>query len=254
MTDSLPRLPRAAQEDDTVYIGIDDTDMPETPGTNQLARAIVAELNDDYRCRFILRHQLLFDPRVPYTSKNGSASIWLVSRDTRRPVEDAQLARLIDRVRSRMNQWYIPGSDPGLCVARRAPSEIIAFALRCQQEIVAREEAEQLAARHHVHLEGLGGTRGGMIGALAAVGLAATGNDGRVVVLGEWPDDLCGPQPLEVLAARGLNVRCLDTLEPITAGIVDVGKHLRPNLRDAQVVQFVRPSVSSAIWDAVRCP
>ena len=60
-----------------IYLGIDDTDTLETAGTNQLAREIVNRLSDRLRCVSIVRHQLFFDPRVPYTSKNGSASICL---------------------------------------------------------------------------------------------------------------------------------------------------------------------------------
>ena len=59
-----------------IYIGIDDTDMPETPGTNQLCLEIIARLAADYHAEAIVRHQLLDDPRIPYTSRNGSASIW----------------------------------------------------------------------------------------------------------------------------------------------------------------------------------
>lgn len=236
-----------------IFIGIDDTDMPDTPGTNQLARAIVADLQRDYRCVFILRHQLLFDARIPCTSKNGSASIWLEPRDSQRCITDPQLTDLIDRIRRRMQEWHIRGSDPGLCVARDVSSDVVAFGSRCQREIVTRDEAEQTAARNRLHLEGLGGTCGGMIGALAAVGLAATGNDGRVVVLGEWPDDLSGPQPIDRLHARGVTVRELETAAPVSEGIVDVGKHLRPNLRESQVVQFVqRSALPVSGWDAVR--
>ena len=55
-----------------IYVGIDDTDTVDTPGTNQLAKALVMRLARDYECVSIVRHQLLFDPRIPYTSKNGS--------------------------------------------------------------------------------------------------------------------------------------------------------------------------------------
>ena len=53
-----------------IYVGIDDTDMPGTPGTNQLARRLVAALPAGFALRVALRHQLFFDSRVPYTSKN----------------------------------------------------------------------------------------------------------------------------------------------------------------------------------------
>lgn len=233
-----------------IYVGIDDTDMPDTPGTNQLARALVADVADRYRCQMIIRHQLLDDPRVPYTSKNGSASIGLD------PLNDTEvdLEELIAALRRRMLAWFIPGSDPGLCVATAVPDEIVAFGQRCQRELVTRAEAEQLSRRCNVFLEGLGGTCGGMIGALAAIGLAATGNDGRVVVNGDWPDDLSWRQPIAAVAARGITARSLATGETIADGFVDVGKHLRPNRRDGGVVLFVEPLETPAgrEWKAVR--
>jgi hypothetical protein len=47
-----------------IYVGIDDTDTVDTPGTNQLARALVARVAEDYQCVLIARHQLLLDPRI----------------------------------------------------------------------------------------------------------------------------------------------------------------------------------------------
>lgn len=233
-----------------IYVGIDDTDMPDTPGTNQLAKALVALVADRFRCRFVLRHQLLDDPRVPYTSKNGSASIWF--DPVTEPVGDLQ--PFIVSLRARMLEWYVPGSDPGLCVTTRVPDEVVTFGGRCQREVVTRGDAESLARRHGIHLEGLGGTRGGMIGALAAVGLAVAQNDGRVVVNGSWPDELCGMQPVAMLEARGVAVKCLDTGAPISEGEVDIGKRLRPNLRAGRVVLFVRSVETPAgrQWLAVR--
>ncbi|MCY2963154.1 MAG: hypothetical protein NT069_05780 [Planctomycetota bacterium] len=139
-----------------IYVGLDDTDMPDTPGTNQLARVLIQHVADRYRCRHLLRHQLLFDPRVPYTSKNGSASLLLEPLDS----TNESLEPLIASLRARMLEWFVPGSDPGLCVTKTVPEEIVAFARRCQRELMTRGEAEELAARLGVYLEGLGGTRG----------------------------------------------------------------------------------------------
>jgi hypothetical protein len=235
-----------------IYIGIDDTDTADSPGTNQLARALVARVAPDYRCAFILRHQLLDDPRVPYTSKNGSASIQLEPRG------EANTESLTATLREGMRAWFKEGSDPGLCVAAGAPAEVIAFGRRCQAEVVGQADARQLAARHGLHLEGLGGTEDGVIGALAAIGLAACGDDGRVVQLGTWPDDLSGLQEIASLRERGVEVRQIDSGAAVTDGPVDVGKHLRPNRRTGRVVLFVTPSpapaAGTAAWQAVRLP
>ena len=63
------------------------------------------------------------------------------------------------------------------------------WGLRCKRELVTQSEARQIAADHGIYLEGLGGTEDGVIGALAAVGLMATKNDGRVVYFGSGGED-----------------------------------------------------------------
>lgn len=220
-----------------IILGIDDTDITGSPGTNQLARAIVGCLGPAGRGAIILRHQLFFDPRVPYTSQNGSASIQLP--------RGAELARveLIDTVRGVMRGWFIEGSDPGLAVAEAASAEMAAFAARAKTDVVTQQDAREVASRSACHLEGLGGTHQGIIGALAAIALACGGDDGRVIHLEgwPWPDDFSGVQSLAAIRARGVeDVRMLDGGH-FTGEFVDVGKHLRPNWRGGRVVLFVEP-------------
>ncbi len=232
-----------------IHVGIDDTDTLDTPGTNQLARALAARVAESHELLLIVRHQLLFDPRVPYTSKNGSASMLL------KPRRATPVSELIDPLRVGMREWFKPGSDPGLCVAEQVPEAVTAFGRRCQRELVSQDEARGLAAAHGIHLEGLGGTEGGVIGALAAVGLLVEGNDGRVVQHGDWPE-LSGVHDLATLAERGIAVRRLDAQEAVTCGAIDLGKRMRPNYRRKQVVLFVAPLPEGepAHWQAVRLP
>ena len=228
-----------------IIVGIDDTDVVGSRGTNQLARQIVRELSGRWRCVRIVRHQLLDDPRVPCTTKNGSASISLELRsnsDQPADIGAAETASLLDCCRTVMRDWFVEGSDPGLCLlSGDCPSAIVEWGQRCQREFVAREDAFALASDTGLHLEALGGTEDGVIGALAAVGLAWTENDGRIVQLCEWPDDLSGTQQLNVLSLRGVRVREHGSGQEFTQGTVDVGKHLRPNLRNGVPVLFVEP-------------
>jgi hypothetical protein len=230
-----------------ILVGIDDTDMPDTAGTNQLARGLAGRLFPVYRCLRIVRHQLLCDPRVPCTSKNGSASLWL------RPAGEVDLDWLIGELRTAMLASFVPGSDPGLCVVETVTAEVIAWGRRCQRELVGQEEARQLAGRLGLYLEGLGGTEGGVIGALAAVGLAATGDDGRVVQLEAWPDDLSGLQPIRAVNERSVEVREASSGRLVGDGVVDLGKKLRPNCRGGRIVLFVEQA-GEATWRAVRFP
>lgn len=238
-----------------IRIGIDDTDTLDSPGTNQLARRIAAALPAGYALAMVVRHQLLFDPRIPYTSQNGSASIGVHDPAAR------GLGPLLPLLAGIVRAWYVEGSDPGLCVAEHVPAEVTAFGRRCQLEPVAQDDARALAAAHGVYLEGFGGTEGGVIGALAAVGLLAGGDDGRVVHLPawSWPDPFAGMHDVAELLARGVAaVREHETGRPVADGKVDVGKHLRPALRGGLPVLFVeREGAVGAhppAWRAVKLP
>jgi tRNA(Ile2) C34 agmatinyltransferase TiaS len=140
-----------------------------------------------------------------------------------------------------MSKRFIEGSDPGFCVAETIPDDVTAYGKRCQSEVVDQSMARELAAQHDIHLEGCGGTNDGIIGALAAVGLIADGNDGRVVYIGGWTDDLAGRQDVETVRRRNVSVRSIETGTEITNGTIDVGKHLRPNYRDGRIVLFAQP-------------
>lgn len=235
-----------------ILVGLDDTDIADSRGTNQLARQVAARLAPRWRCVRIVRHQLLLDDRVPYTSGNGSASMWL------EPVQgDVGLAELMDLVRDQMLREFIPGSDPGLClVAGEVPQSVVDFALRCQREIVSIAEAEQTAEQQGLFLRPLGGTGGGVIGALAAVGLAATRNDGRIVSWDFMDGELTGLQPVSEIVRRGVNVRRHRDGALVHTGQVDVGKKLRPNVRDGQAVLFVERSEQETppFWKALKLP
>ncbi len=249
-----------------ILVGIDDTDSLESRGTNKLARELARQVSPKFRCRAIVRHQLLFDPRVPFTSHNGSACIWLEARNGE--VTAAELDTLFDDLRAGMLGDFIEGSDPGLCLTTHVPPEVTAWGRRCQQDVVTQAEARELAARCGIPLEGLGGTNGGVIGALAAIGLTADGNDGRLVQWQEWPDELTGPTPVERLWERGIEVRILtgDAVgnprptrsdgRELHTGLVDVGKHARANLREHRACLFVVPvppeCQESAEWMALK--
>jgi tRNA(Ile2) C34 agmatinyltransferase TiaS len=222
-----------------ILVGIDDTDTLDTAGTNQLARHLATALPAGFQCAMILRHQLFVDPRVPYTSKNGSASL-LIRREPGRRAEE-----LLPMLQSELRGWYVPGSDPGLCVAEHVPSAITAFGQRCQRAVALQHEARELARSHRLYLEGFGGTEDGVIGALAAVGLLAAGDDGRVVHLAgwRWPDDFAGPQSVAAVRARGVEeIRAGNHGPRVEHGTVDIGKHLRPSYRGGRVVLFVEPA------------
>jgi len=112
-----------------------------------------------------------------------------------------------------------------------------------------------VAARAECHLEGLGGTNQGIIGALAAIALAAGGDDGRVVHVDEWPwpDEFSGVQTVAAIRARGVSEIRTNTGALFAGDVVDVGKHLRPNWRSGRVVLLVElPDEPGSPWRAQR--
>jgi hypothetical protein len=82
-----------------------------------------------------------------------------------------------------LEEHSAPGSDPGLCIVPELGSKdrdtLISFGLRAKKEVLTKEMAYGLASDLGVHLSEHGGTGGGVIGALAGIGLRMWGNDGR---------------------------------------------------------------------------
>ena len=219
-----------------IYIGIDDTDNKTSRGTGHLARLIAADLAQDYRLLGVTRHQLLVDPRIPYTAKNSSAAIALEAPEPAQAGPTA-LPAIFERVRALMEASYQPGSDPGLCVAAAVPPAITEFGRRAQKTLVDQYAARQLAADYDLLLAGLGGNQGGVIGALAAVGLAACGDDGRYILIGNLRE-LSGELPVSAILAAGVSaVQTLDG-KPAPDILLPADK-LRPARRNGQAIQYV---------------
>ncbi len=212
-------------------IGIDDTDNTESRGTGHLARIMAAALSQDFSVHGVTRHQLLEDERVPKTAKNSCAAV-LFEGDPYPLEEIAIVARKV------MLDDFQPGSDPGLCVVSAVPPEVVAFGQRARREFLSQDEPRELATVHGLYLEGLGGDEGGVIGALAAVGLAADGNDGRYVQVGSIRD-LEGLQPVEAVLAAGISKILTAEGRPVTDGSVLADK-LRPARRNGSPLLFVK--------------
>ena len=235
-----------------IFLGLDDTDTRDTPGTNKLAMHLAELLAGDYETQWIVRHQLLEDPRVPCTNKNGCASLAL---EPRGPYDLGELAA---RIRAVMLPWCPEGSDPGLCLTERVPSAVCEWGRRAQRELLCQADALALAHESDIYLEPLGGTGDGVVGALAAVGLLATWNSGRVVYRGSAGADaleLGGRQAAHDILARGVDeIVNLENRQTVRDGTVELAKRLRPNLREGRAVLFVTAGThpGDADWVAQR--
>jgi hypothetical protein len=165
-----------------LLIGIDDTDNLGTRGTGHLAERLLLALRHAGfgSATGATRHQLLVDPQIPYTSHNSSMCIgW----DGEPGVDAEAIAGVAGPF---LETASAPGSDPGLAIAvaenwsdPRCRQELVDFGHRAKREVLNRSAAFALAALCGVSLSAHGGDGGGVIGALAAVGLHLSGDDGR---------------------------------------------------------------------------
>lgn len=214
-----------------VYIGLDDTDNLESRGTGHLARLIAADLAGEFPVAGVTRHQLLVHPSVPYTAKNSSAAILLA-------VDEADISLLERRVTAIILDHRAGDSDPGLALASVVPDEVMDFGRRAQREVVNQPTARRLASAQNITLTGLGGTQAGVIGALAAIGLAASGDDGRYILVGQ-ARELAGAVPVAQVLATGIAEVRTPGGPAIVDGLVWAEK-LRPARRGGRPVLFVQ--------------
>lgn len=225
---------------------MDDTDNKTSRGTGRLARAVAATLSEKFQVWGVTRHQLLVDPRVPYTSHN-SCNVVHLNVDG-----DVDLMALADAVQAVMLADFQEGSDPGLCVARTITSEMITFGHRAKTEFIHQAEAREIATRSGCILRGLGGTQDGVIGALAGVALSSTGEDGRFVLVGR-SRELEGTQTVQTIIDYGIaQVRTTEG-KILSDGLIETSGKLRPALREHQSILFVQPSEeNSSLWLPVK--
>ncbi|ATQ68118.1 MULTISPECIES: hypothetical protein [Methylosinus] len=217
-----------------IYLGFDDTDVVGAKiGTGRLVRMFERKLPDGARLWGALRHQLLIDPRIPFTSHNSPACAVVEVAD------EALVPELVARAVAHIAELASDGSDPGLCVARETDdlSEIVEFGLSCTYEIETQERARAVAARAGVRLLGLGGTNDGIIGALAAVGLTAYGWSGRFLEYGRLRR-LADPISVAALAEAGIESVAIDREACALApdALVSTGGWLSPRLWNGRAV------------------
>ncbi|MFH0964232.1 MAG: ABC transporter substrate-binding protein [Planctomycetota bacterium] len=233
---------------DVLLVGIDDTDVVGSRGTGWRARTLAQRLRDaGWVTLGVTRHQLLVDPRIPYTSHNSSACIAVAA--TRR--EGERIWRQAEEFPRRSSET---GSDPGLCVASQseATETVRAFGRRAQREVLAQADAQNAIRGTSVLLKGLAGTSDGLIGALAAVGLRAGGDDGRFLELGAIRE-LTGVAPVsEILEAGVDEVRGQDGKALDLDARVETMNWVRPSLVLGRAVLVVERSTrGDRIWKPV---
>jgi hypothetical protein len=184
----------------TIYVAVDDTDSLNSRGTGRLARSIAAACAEHYPVLGVTRHQLYVHDSIPYPSHNSCAVIQLGGDD---PAAAAHAGEIAEEV---MMGDFIEGSDPGLCwaVSAQVTPSLVAYGQDAQRTVLTQDRARTLARNLGITLKGLGGTEDGVIGSLAGIGLASTGNDGRYLLYGTVRD-LVEPCPVADLLAAGVD-------------------------------------------------
>jgi hypothetical protein len=218
-----------------LLLGIDDTDNLESRGTGYRVRQLASWLAENGLAlpKGITRHQLLVDPQIPYTSHNSSACV---------AVETKNADDVWEAAREFLLRESAAGSDAGLCLAEWETilEEVRSFGRRAKTEVLTIVEAQRTAAISGVRCEGLTGTGGGIIGALAGVGLRRAGEDGRFLWL-PGLRELKGAYPVAQICLAGhIDRVCTPDgadLSPET--LVDVGEWVRPVLRGGQATLLV---------------
>jgi len=220
-----------------LLIGVDDTDNAESRGTGFRARELGRLIVEQGLglCRGISRHQLLFDPRIPYTSHNSSLCLDVDAHNDR-------TSEICACCRDYLLANSAPGSDAGLCIVAwdDADDVVEAFGWRAKETIVTQTMAREIAHDRNIVLEGLTGDHGGVIGALASTGLRKSERDGRFV----WREgvrELSGVVTVErLLATTGIDeVRNLGGA-PLNANqSINVEPWPRPVLIDGRAVLLV---------------
>lgn len=220
------------------YVGVDDTDYGESIGTGSIIRELGASFERSHfgTTEGITRHQLLVHPDIPYTSHNSSACLVLKTGKTFEEVAAFAAEFISDHLHE--------GADPAICVLdQKSAKALSSFGQRCQVEVVTKKDAEKAIISAKAIARELGGTGGGIIGAAAAVGLRATGNDGRFISA-RGTRSVRGRLTVKEIKAKMMVDLVVDADQhplPPTA-VVEIGINgVRPDLKDGQAVVVVQP-------------
>ncbi len=220
-----------------VLLSIDDTDNLESRGTGYRARELGHNLTRDglAELKGVSRHQLYVHPDIPYTSHNSALCLdidW----------HGGALADLAPYVRDYLGRTSAPGSDAGFCIApyHEVSDEVVEFGRSAKETVLTKADARALAERTGLHLEGVTGDHGGIIGSIASVGLRRTGQDGRFVWV-KGVRDLEGVTTVgHLLGETGIDVlRAGDRTSFEPDDRIEVSPWPRPVLKDHKAVLLI---------------
>lgn len=160
-------------------IGIDGTDSPSVNGGEDTASlgirlGLLLQERRFGRMLAVTRHQLLRRDALPFTAENQACCLLVeADADARRDIELTSREFIL--------RQSAPASDPGFALAAwsNLSAAVDTWGQQAKYLRLQRDAAMQLARAHDISLAGFQGNGNGVIGALAAVGLRSSGNDGQ---------------------------------------------------------------------------
>ncbi len=223
-----------------IFVAIDDTDNSESKGTGFRSRELagIIEKNNLGKVHGVTRHQLYVHEQIPYTSHNSSACIALVS-------EANNIRKIIEISAAYLMENAAEGSDAGLCICteHHVNDELISYAKSAKTEILTMSHARDLAAKYNIFLEGYTGTKQGIIGSLAAVGLHANGNDGRFLLVKGMREKFGIYTAKEILTLTGVEkIQTIDNELLCNFENILLTEWWRPVLKNNMAVLYVEKS------------
>ena len=226
-------------------IGVDDTDNFESRGTGNLVRQLAEWLRADHLAEpnGITRHQLLVDSDIPRTSHNSSACMSI-------DIEDAEA--VWETARDFLALESASDSNVGLCLGQwdAINRDVRAFGRRAKAEVLTLEEAEQIASNSRIRFAALKGNGGGIIGALAAMGLHREGNDGYFLWLAGLHELQGRHSVAQIYDKAQIDRICSPDGTEISAdALVDLGEGTHAVLRDGLATLFVEEK--KHVWYAL---
>ncbi|MFP3853001.1 MAG: hypothetical protein ACLFWD_01770 [Anaerolineales bacterium] len=213
-------------------LGLDDTDDHSSRGTGYRARQLGRWLQFQglARVNSITRHQLSAAEGIPKTSKNSAACLhlWLNIGD-------------MDRLQSCLIKFLsmvaAPTAQPGVCLAPAGSVAITVqrFGRICKEGVVELTEAIKRAEAASMWLATTDDLGSGRIGAMAAVGLRASGEDGRYIWLPELRSLKGVTSVMELSSQCGIDVVCSpDGAQAAPMDRIRLNSWIRPLLRAGQ--------------------
>lgn len=159
-----------------LFIGIDDTDCSSSKGTGELTKILAKQIESNGLGKVvnITRHQLYLSKKIKYTNLNNSACLEVIV---------CNMESLVSFCKNFVKNNCQKLSNATIIFANEEniSTEIIDFSLKVKKEVVTIKEAITLAKKNNLCVDFFGIKKSGVIGALAAIGLRLTSNDGRVI-------------------------------------------------------------------------